>query len=391
MAGGFLEQAQLGENPARQGDFLGERGVGLEILDFRFWILDWYAPRRINRVTNTPLLLRQRTLSLTATNHCYTGFLMAPRIWLRVTLPEKELAGLQKSAPNCDLRQATDASVDPQWLREVVGVFTEEPLPDALVHQMPNLKWLHVTRGGVGAYLTPAINARPIQVTGSKGIHGTVFSEFALACIFALAKKLPQCMEAQNATEWRKLTPLEVEGKTLGIVGLGTAGAELARKAKALGLRVVATKRTVAAKPDCVDELGTPDFLPRLLAQSDFVVLLLASVPSTVNIVGEKELRAMKESAYLINLTGGRAVEEKLLVRALKEGWIAGAALDAFARQPLPADSELWRLPNVIITPRIAGITSEKWPPLMPIFRENLQRFISGQPLRNVVDKELGY
>ncbi len=316
---------------------------------------------------------------------------MAHRIWLRVPLPENELAALQQSAPNCDLRQANDATVDPQWLREVDGVFTEEPLPDTLVQRMPNLKWLHVTRGGVGAYLTPAIKARPIQVTGSKGIHGAVFSEFALACIFALAKKLPECMESQRAKEWRKLSPLEVQGRTLGIVGLGTAGTELARKAKALGLRVVATKRTVAAKPDFVDELGTPNFLPRLLAQSDFVVLLLASVPSTVNILGEKEMRAMKKSAYLINLTGGRAVEETLLARALKEGWIAGAALDAFARQPLPQDSELWSLPNVIMSPRIAGITSEKWPPLILIFRENLQRFITGEPLRNVVDKELGY
>jgi phosphoglycerate dehydrogenase-like enzyme len=99
----------------------------------------------------------------------------------------------------------------------------------------------------------------------------------------------------------------------------------------------------------------------------------------------------MKPTAYLINLTGGRSIEETLLVRALNEGWIAGAVLDAFARQPLPKDSELWGLHNVIITPRIAGITSEKWPALLPIFRENLKRFVADEPLRNVVDKELGY
>lgn len=316
---------------------------------------------------------------------------MNPKIWLRLNLPEKELASLQRAFSICELRQTDDGSVERQWLSEVDGVFTEEPLPDALVQRMPSLKWLHVTRGGGGAYLTPAIKARPIQVTGSKGIHGTVFSEFALACIFALAKKLPECIEAQKEKKWQRLVPVEVEGKTLGIVGLGTAGLELARKAKALGLRVLATKRTVTAKPDCVDELGAPDFLPELLSQSDYVVLLLASVPSTFNILGEKELRGMKKSATLINLTGGRAVEEKLLARALKEGWIAGAALDAFAKQPLPRDSELWGLPNVIITPRIAGITSEKWQPLLPIFCDNLRRFLAREPLRNVVDKELGY
>jgi phosphoglycerate dehydrogenase-like enzyme len=140
-----------------------------------------------------------------------------------------------------------------------------------------------------------------------------------------------------------------------------------------------------------VDELGGPDFLPGLLAQADFVVLCLASIPSTERILGEKELRAMKRSAYLINLTGGKGIEETLLVRALKEKWIAGAALDAFARQPLPPDSELWELPNVLISPRIGGATAQRWDLLMPIFTENLKRFMSGQPLRNLVDKERGY
>jgi phosphoglycerate dehydrogenase-like enzyme len=316
---------------------------------------------------------------------------MAHTIWLRVKLSVDDLASLQQSSPDSELRQLDDGDVDPQWLNEVEGVFTEEPLPDSLVEQMPKLRWLHVTRGGVNTYLTPAVKSRPIQVTGSKGIHGAVFSEFALACILALAKKLPQCMDAQKRKQWQRLQPFEIEGQTIGIVGLGVAGSELARKAKALGMRVIATKRTLIPKPDYVDELGGPELLPRLLSQSDFVVLLLASVPSTFNIIGEHELRMMKPSAYLINLTGGRAIEEKLLVRALKERWIAGAALDAFAKQPLPEDSELWNLPNVIITPRIAGITSQKWPALLPIFQDNLRRFIAGEPLRNLVDKELGY
>jgi phosphoglycerate dehydrogenase-like enzyme len=235
------------------------------------------------------------------------------------------------------------------------------------------------------------VKARPIHVTGSKGIHGTVFSEFALACVLMLAKKLPECIEAQKQRKWQRLQPVEVEGQTLGIIGLGVAGNDLARKAKGLGMRVIATKRMPAEKPEFVDALGMPEFMPRLLTESDFVVLLLASVPSTFNIIREPELRRMKKSAYLINLSGGRAIDESLLTRALKEQWIAGAALDAFAEQPLPEDSELWSLPNVIVTPRIAGITSRKWPALLPIFRENLRRYLAGEPLRNVVDKELGY
>lgn len=316
---------------------------------------------------------------------------MSKTIWLRVKLPEKDISALHRDFSDCEFLTESDEKIGDARLQQVEGVFTEETLPDSLLQQMSNLKWLHVTRGGVNAYLTPTVKSRPIQVTGSKGIHGTVFSEFALACIFMLAKKLPECIEAQREKHWQKLVPFEAEGKTIGIVGLGTAGTELARKAKALGMRVLATKRTATAKPDFVDELGTPEFLPQLLEESDFVVLLLASVPSTFNIIGEKELRGMKPGAYLINLTGGRAIEETLLVRALKEHWIAGAVLDAFARQPLPEDSELWNLPNVIITPRIAGITSQKWPALLPIFRENLRRFLGGEPLRNVIDKNLGY
>ena len=162
---------------------------------------------------------------------------MSRNIWLRVKLPDKELASLKQEFSECELRQGDDASMDPQWLAQVDGTFTEETVPDALIQQMTNLKWLHVTRGGVNDYLPPTVKARPMQVTGSKGIHGTVFSEFALACIFALAKKLPDCIAAQRQKNWQKLQPVEVAGKTIGIVGLGTVGLELARKAKALGMR----------------------------------------------------------------------------------------------------------------------------------------------------------
>jgi len=216
---------------------------------------------------------------------------MPKTIWLRVNLPETDLARLRSDFPTCELITESDDAIGSEHLQRIEGVFTEEVLPDSLVQQMSKLRWLHVTRGGVNAYLTSSVRARPIQVTGSKGIHGGVFSEFALACILMLAKKLPECIDAQQEKRWLKLVPVEVDGKTIGIIGLGTAGVELARKAKAIGMKVLATKRTATTKPDFVDELGTPEFLPQLLMQSDFVVLLLASVPSTFNFIGEKEIR----------------------------------------------------------------------------------------------------
>jgi phosphoglycerate dehydrogenase-like enzyme len=310
------------------------------------------------------------------------------RIWIRVPIPAEDMQILRREFPHVHFIM-DDGEM--RNVEDIDGVFTDDPVPENLLAHMQNLRWIHVTRGGANAYLTPEVKRRPIQVTGSKGIHGRSFSEFALACIFALAKKLPESWENQKEKKWRRVEPEEVAGKTLGIVGLGTVGSELAQKAKALGMRVVATKRAISEKPGFVDELGGPEFLPRLLEQSDFVVLSLASIPSTEKMIGEKELRVMKASAYFINLTGGKAVEEKALIRALKDNRIAGAALDAFAKQPLPPDSELWTLPNVIISARAAGATAQKWELMLPIFADNLRRFTSGEPLRNVVDKELGY
>ena len=147
---------------------------------------------------------------------------MSHHVWIRLNLREPEFISLRESVTGCELWQGRDAEMSEQRLERIDGVFTEEPLPDDLTAKMPNLKWLHVTRGGANIYLTPTVKARPIQVTGSKGIHGTAFSEFALACILAVAKKLPECLEAQKQRKWQKLAPMEIEGKTLGIVGLGT-------------------------------------------------------------------------------------------------------------------------------------------------------------------------
>lgn len=310
------------------------------------------------------------------------------RIWIRAGIPAAEFTRIEQTFPSAQFLKDQEAETQ---LELVDAVFTEDPLPEPTVQRMINLQWLHASRGGAFPFLTPTVKAHPITVTCSKGIHGPVFSEFALACILALAKRLPQCWDNQRNHRWRKLETEEVSGKTLGIIGLGTVGAELARKAKALGMRVIAIKRRPETKPEQVDELGPPGDLLKLLRQSDFVVVALASIPSTENMLGERELRAMKKSAFLINLTGGKTITEGPLIRALQEGWLAGAALDAFPRQPLAADSPLWNLPNVIISPRIAGFSARKWEDVLPIFEENLRLFMLGKDLRNVIDKELGY
>ena len=184
--------------------------------------------------------------------------------------------------------------------------------------------------------------------------------------------------------------PLEISGMTLGVLGLGTIGSAVARRAKAFDMRVLGVKRVAAAKPDFVDELWTADRLKDLLTQSDFLVITLPSTPALFGILGLEELRLMKKSAFLINLTAGKAIKEDHLTQTLREKWIAGAVLDALPRQPLPPDSELWHLDNVIITPRIAGFTPKRWQRLIPIFQNNLRKFLSGEPIP-LINKDLGY
>src|SRR5262245_22721289 len=141
---------------------------------------------------------RQRSDQLTAVGRCYRRVAMPPRIWLRLNLPAHELASLQREFSNCEFLQGDDDALDSQWLAQVDAVFTEEALSEELIRRMDCLKWLHVTRGGVNVYLTESVKARPIAVSGSKGIHGAVFSEFALAAILMLAKKLPECIDSQQ-------------------------------------------------------------------------------------------------------------------------------------------------------------------------------------------------
>ncbi len=220
-------------------------------------------------------------------------------------------------------------------------------------------------------------------------IDGLQFSEFAMGSILLWAKRFPHYFHTQQEKKWDRRIPLEISGMTLGILGLGTIGSAIAAKGKAFGMRVLGIKRVLIPKPNFVDELWTPDRLGDLLSESDFLAISIPSTPQTFGLIGLRELNLMKETTYLINLTGGHAIQEDHLVHALKEGWIAGAALDALPRQPLPPDSALWELPNVFITPRVAGYTPNRWKRLIPVFEENLRKFLSGQEFP-VINKALG-
>ena len=308
------------------------------------------------------------------------------RVLLRLPISEADRRSLVDEFPDVEF---VDGEADSD-LGSIDVLFAGEPVADEVIDRMRKLVWLHTTSGGGGRFLTPAVRKRSITLTTSTGIHGRPFSEFGIACMYALAKKLPIVLEAQRRAVWdRGLTSMDKVGeKTVGIVGLGTVGSELARTVKALGMRVLATKRTVATTPPYVDELGPPEYLGAMLREAD--VLFLTLPPTSGVLIGEAELRSMKPGSYVINLTGGRrGIDDDALIAAIRDGHIAGAALNSST--PIDADSELWALPNVILSPGLAADDPDKWQMQRAVFVDNLGRFLRGEELRNVVGATQDY
>ena len=257
----------------------------------------------------------------------------------------------------------------------------------------PRLKWIQLTSAGADRLLGSGFIQQGVTVTTVSGLHATPIGEFILQSILLIAKKAPQYMRSQARHEWSRFMPRELYGSTVGIVGIGNIGAEAGRLAKAFGCRVIATKRSATKSETApyADEILPPSELPRLLRESDYVVLSMPLTPETRGMIGETELRMMKPTAALINIARGPVVVEEALIHALREGWIAAAALDVFEKEPLPAESPLWDIENVIISPHISGGTEIYNVRAVEIFAENIRRYLDGQPLRNIVDPARGY
>jgi len=213
-----------------------------------------------------------------------------------------------------------------------------------------------------------------------------------------LTRMLPKALREFQAERrwpgdhWSEYAGTELAGKTLAILGYGSIGRQLARVAQAMDMRVIGTRRSVG-EPTQVDgvEVYPPDALQDVMARGDFVVVCLPLTPETAGAVGQAELRAMKPSAYLVAVGRGRVIDEAALLRCLREGWIAGAALDVFAQRSLPPDSPLFDLPNVILTPHMSGISANYYERMVTLFCDNLDRYLAGRPLLSPVDKQKGY
>ena len=266
-------------------------------------------------------------------------------------------------------------------------------LPADYLRRAPNLKWLQVTSAGVDRYLTPEFMQSNVTLTNVSGIHATPIGEFVLAFMLMLAKRIPYAFEMKQKKEWGRYGASVLRGKTVGIVGLGHIGQEVARLSKAFGMNVIATRRhaKTMTKNRYADMILPSDWLPKLLTQSDYVVITLPLTDETRSLFSSEQFRLMKETAYIINIGRGPIIDEPALICALREKQIAGAGLDVFSREPLPADSPLWDIPNVIMTPHVSGGQEDYEREANKIFCENLKRFLAGRRLTNVVNKRLGY
>jgi len=265
-------------------------------------------------------------------------------------------------------------------------------LPDDLLRKAPRLRWIHFATAGVERAAEAGLFNSPIILTTSSGIHAVSIGEHVMGCLIMFAHRFLGALRQQRDHIWKRYENAELRDKTLGIVGYGHIGQEVARLALAFGMKVIATKARVS--PDL--ETGQVELLPAtrlgdLLARSDYVVIAVPLTPETERLLGERELRAMKPTAILVNVSRGRVIDEAALIRALQEGWIAGAALDVFEKEPLPPDSPLWDMENVIVTPHIAGSHERYNERATALFCENLRRYLAGQPLLNLVDKKRGY
>jgi phosphoglycerate dehydrogenase-like enzyme len=260
------------------------------------------------------------------------------------------------------------------------------------------LKWLHSPATGIHQLMYPEMIASDVVVTNAREIHGPVVAEHAIALVLALAKRLPQAMRYQANKHWAQQTlwderprPREVAGATVAVVGMGSIGREFTARAKALGMRVLAVRENPNKGPAGADAVFSGAQLNEVLPQADYVLLCAPITPDTTGMINRERLALMKPDAFLLNVSRGPLIDEPALLDTLRRGAIAGAALDVFVEEPLPPESPFWELENLFITPHTAAVTERLWERHYQQIRENLERFLQGQPLLHEVNKKGGY
>jgi phosphoglycerate dehydrogenase-like enzyme len=316
-----------------------------------------------------------------------------PPVW---TLPDREVARITAALPDDEVRVARSADARRHTFPDADVILTTR-LTEADFALARAVRWMHSTAVGVGALLVPGVADSPVVISNSRGVHSEPIAEHAIALVLALRRGLHLAVARQLERRWaqEELSARHVPaltGSELLVIGLGAIGSRVARHGAALGMRVVGIRRRISEPaPEGVSRVRPPEALREALTTADAVVLALPRTGESQSLIGAAEFACMRPDAVLVNVARGRLIDETALIEALGSGRIAGAALDAFPREPLDAASPLWGLPNVLISPHVAPFGSDYWAPAVDLFLENVQRFKHGQPLLNVVDKAAGY
>ncbi len=282
-------------------------------------------------------------------------------------------------------------------------------LPDADIfvgysiraHQLAwarKLKWIHSTAAGVAQLTYPALRDSGILVTNASGVHSVPIAEHVIGMLLALARRFPDALRQQQQRHWAqqeiwdsKPRPGELHGATLLLIGLGAVGKEIAKRAQAFGMRIEAVTRSGGGDASLASKIYPATELDTALAQADYAVVAAPETPATHQLLGPRQFAAMKPSAYLINVARGSLIDESALASALERRKIAGAAIDVAAEEPLPRESPLWRLDNILITPHLAAASEHLWQRQTDLLLRNLERWFRGEELINRVDFARGY
>ncbi|HEY0754976.1 MAG TPA: D-2-hydroxyacid dehydrogenase [Ktedonobacteraceae bacterium] len=275
-------------------------------------------------------------------------------------------------------------------------------VPNRWQELAPNLRWLQFPGAGVdGLWASGLLDSQSrVVVTMATGVHAVMISEYVFGSMLMFNWNWSQMVRLQDTHVWAKsagwynLGGRELAGQTLSVVGMGSIGRRIAQLGRAFDMRVLGMRRSFSAEqtvdPD-LDQGYPPESLREMLGLSDYVVLAVPLTARTERLIGEAELRSMKPNTYLVNIARGRIIDEQALIRALREGWIAGAGLDVAEIEPLPSYSPLYSLPNVILTPHIAGVSVHYEKRLAELFADNLRRYRAGEPLTHRFDPARGY
>lgn len=335
------------------------------------------------------------------------------QVLVTVPLAEDILAKLRRISPNIKLscyRSNTPDDIPIEIWNKAEILYTSRVLPPNM-ESVPKLRWIQVQWSGVDHFLeSPFLDNPDIKITTSSGADILQIAEHIILMFLALGHHIPSIVNYQKKTEWpadrwERFSPRLLSGSVIGIVGYGSIGRQLARLLYPFGPKILATKRNVFEPGDhdyIPDGLGDPDsiYVHRLypgkairhmLKECDFVVIALPKTKSNLDLIGQAEFSVLKPTSYLVDVSRGGIVNHNALITALKEQKIAGAALDVFPTEPLPADSLLWKMSNVIITPHIAGISNNYDEQVLEVFRANLLRYLAGEKLLNQFDPDRGY